>query len=138
MNVVIVSCGKNKRNAPASPAGQMYTGTLHAQMRRAAAALNPDRVLIISARYGLVPLETLIKPYELHATDPGAVTADVIADQARLLGVEDEPVTVLAPAPYLMLVRRTWRGPVTAPLEGLGRGIGPIKRKLADMYATAA
>ncbi|MEU8657446.1 DUF6884 domain-containing protein, partial [Actinoplanes philippinensis] len=95
--LVIVGCGSAKRDRPA-PAGRMYTGSYHAACRRAADAIG-GRLLILSARYGLISLDTWIEPYELRLGQAGAVTVPRVRAQARQLGIDTAgTVTVLAGA----------------------------------------
>jgi hypothetical protein len=68
------------------PAGELYTGSCHRAARRAAETLTQGaragRVLILSARWGLVELDEQIAPYDLWAGEKGAVTSERIRRQA--------------------------------------------------------
>ena len=69
--LVMVPCGSRKTQLPQAPAGQLYIGSYHLACRRAAAVLTtPDRILILSAMHGLLPLDRVIAPYELRMGDP--------------------------------------------------------------------
>lgn len=134
--VVVVSCGGRKADGPAV-AGELYTGSYHRAMRRAADALTRDggRVLILSARYGLVELDELLAPYELRLGDAGAVSAERVREQAEALGVADEAVTVLGGRAYVELAREVWVD-AEAPLAG-SRGICEQLGRLARIYRDA-
>ncbi|MGW6455921.1 DUF6884 domain-containing protein [Streptomyces sp. NPDC055078] len=51
-------------------AGRLCTGSLYAMARRTADALTADggTVLVLSARYGLIPLDRVIEPYGVPPT----------------------------------------------------------------------
>jgi hypothetical protein len=129
--LVIVACGSRKTQLPQAPAGQLYIGGYHVACRRAAAVLTtPDRILILSALHGLLPLDRVIAPYELRMGQPGSVTPDVLRRQAAQLQLVDEArVIVLAGAAYTAAARQVWPH-ATAPLAGVG-GLGHQLARLA-------
>lgn len=92
----VIPCSAAKLDH-AAPARDLYTGTMFrhtlANVERMAAVdnaegLGPARVLILSARYGLIDLDTVIEPYEQRMDQPGSITADDLADQALTLGID--------------------------------------------------
>ena len=72
-------CGSRKLDRPA-PAGEMYVGSYDRACARAAAARG-GRVLIISAKHGLLDPATVIEPYDLRMGQPGSVTASSCASR---------------------------------------------------------
>ncbi|MGP3950823.1 DUF6884 domain-containing protein [Streptomyces sp. 7N604] len=135
--VVIVACGGRKSTSKQPiPAGQMYTGSYHLALRRAADALThggrTGRVFILSALHGLLALEDPITPYDLRMGDEGSVTSGQLRQQAIDLGVIGAEATVLGPRAYVEASRTVWPD-LTAPLEG-SRGIGEQLGRLADIY----
>jgi hypothetical protein len=106
----VIPCGGAKLDRPA-PAAELYTGsmfrhTLAKATRRAeldqVEGVGPARVLILSARYGLVELGQVLEPYDLKMTDKGSVTAQDLTEQARRLGMEwGSQVYGLLPRAYL-------------------------------------
>ncbi|GAA0469342.1 hypothetical protein Aca07nite_28010 [Actinoplanes capillaceus] len=123
-------CGGAKLDRPA-PAGRMYVGSYHAACRRAAAAIG-GRLLILSARYGLIAPDTWIEPYELRMGQPGAVTMPMLRAQARRLGIDTAgTVTVLAGRDYADPVSAVWPH-AARPLDN-ARGIGPQLARLAEL-----
>src|SRR5690606_30344038 len=134
--VIIVSCGGAKIDTTQPvPAGEMYTGSYHLALRRAADARTrgrADRVLILSAFHGLLTLHDLIAPYDLRMGDEGSVTGERLRQQAADLGILDADVTVLGPRAYVEASRAVWPE-LTDPLAG-ARGIGGQLAKLADIY----
>lgn len=150
---VVVACGGDKRDRPC-PAGEMYVGSYHRAARRAAQALtSPDRILILSGFYGLLPLDQLIEPYDLRIDSPDGVGPRVIARQMRDRGLaEPGQVIVLGGKAYGKAMRSAVREltsptaphlePVRAgtvalslPLEGTS-GIGEQLQLMAAMART--
>jgi hypothetical protein len=135
-----LSCGGRKSTTEQPvPAGEMYCGSYHVALRRAAdslAAQDQDstaRVLILSALHGFVALDDLIAPYDLRMGDEGSVTGEKLRRQAADLGVLHADVTVLGPRAYVEAARAVWPR-LTDVLAG-ARGIGEQLAKLADIYA---
>ena len=144
--VVIVPCGGKKAVEPYGPrkgepvdveqAGKMYVGSYHLATRRAADALTRDgqdgRVLILSAKYGLLPLDRWIANYDLRLSDPGSVTAETMRHQAHDLCVTGAEVTVLAGQAYAALAREAL--PQAVDLLAGTSGIGEQLARLAAIY----
>jgi hypothetical protein len=121
--LVIVGCGAVKRDYPA-PAAELYTGSYFRSCLSAARALAPDeRVLILSALHGLLPVADLapVSAYNLRMGDPGAVTAAEVRAQAEQLRLLGRPVLALCSSRYADVCRLVWED-VSAPLAGLGIG----------------
>lgn len=127
--LVIVPCGQSKRTTRAQ-AGVMYTGPYHRDcLDYARSIASPQEILILSAKYGLLRLTDWVEPYDLRMGEPGAVTADVVREQARSLGVlEEHPVIALGGIEYTRVCRAVWPGCVL-PLAGVG-GLGHQRRWL--------
>ncbi|WP_432901968.1 DUF6884 domain-containing protein [Micromonospora matsumotoense] len=131
--VVIVPCGSAKRDRPA-PAGQMYTGSYHRACRRAADRLG-GRLVILSARYGLLTPDTVIEPYDLRMGQPGAVGVPTLRAQARRMGIDVAgTVTVLAGRDYADPVSAVWPH-ARRPLDGT-RGMPEQMALLAELART--
>ncbi|MFD8155346.1 DUF6884 domain-containing protein [Streptomyces sp. NPDC059720] len=147
--VVIVACGGRKavyadgvrKGQPVigERAGELYVGSYHRAMRRAADALTQGgrsgRVLILSAKYGLVELSQHLLNYNLKAGDPGTVDGETLRRQAHELGISGAAVTVLGGRAYVELAREVWDD-FAAPLAGT-RGIGEQLARLAAIYDPA-
>ncbi|WP_228994709.1 DUF6884 domain-containing protein [Streptomyces sp. DH8] len=132
--IVVIPCSGAKRDVPA-PAGELYLGSYHRACRATADALTRDRglTLVLSARYGLVPLDQVLEPYEMTFSDRGAVNDLTLQAQARRLGIDTvHDVTVLAGSAYVAAARTVWPHAV-APLAGLG--IGKQLQRLRDLRA---
>ncbi|MFI9005484.1 DUF6884 domain-containing protein [Streptomyces sp. NPDC053541] len=144
--VVIVACGGRKatftdgirKGQPVigARAGDLYVGSYHRAMRRAADVLTrggrSGRVLILSAKYGLVELDKHLLNYDLRAGAPGTVDGETLRRQAHELGISGAAVTVLGGRAYVELAGEVWEE-LAAPLAGT-RGIGEQLARLASIY----
>ncbi|RMI46752.1 DUF6884 domain-containing protein [Streptomyces triticirhizae] len=134
-----IPCGARKARAPFDstplPAGQMYTGPYNRAARRAADALTDSghagRILILSARYGLLDPAEAIRSYDLRLGAPGSITTEQLRQQADDLTLNGALVTVLAGRTYTDLVRSVFPDAHT-PLAG-ARGIGDHLSRLAHI-----
>jgi cytoplasmic iron level regulating protein YaaA (DUF328/UPF0246 family) len=73
--IVLISCGSKKMNKR-TKAKDMYQSPLFKNSLEYALKLNPDKIFILSALYGLLDLETEIEPYD--------VTISNVSKQNRL------------------------------------------------------
>lgn len=155
----VIPCGGEKLDH-AAPAGELYTGqmfrhALTSVQRLAAKDAVPAgdwwpgreaRVLVLSAKYGLVQLDQVLEPYDLRMGQPESVTVEQLAVQAQAFGIDwDEDtergteVYAFLPAAYLERLDaalRTLDVYVQDVYEGAvgsnGRpGIGPQRRVLS-------
>ncbi|MGW2227495.1 DUF6884 domain-containing protein [Streptomyces formicae] len=147
--VVIVACGGRKavyteglrKGEPVigARASELYVGSYHRAMRRAADVLTRGgrggRVLILSAKHGLVELGEHLLNYDVKAGDPGTVDGETLRTQAHELGIAGAAVTVLGGRAYIELAREVWDD-IAEPLAG-SRGIGDQLARLADIYDPA-
>lgn len=131
--LVITPCGATKLNQPA-PAYQLYLGPyFKANLRYAHSIASPSHIFILSGRYGLVPHDAVIAPYEQIMDGPGSITqAELVQQKARhpLLAGWDGPVVGLGGRRYVSRVLALWPQAAT-PLAGVG-GIGRQMRWLKE------
>lgn len=64
MKVVLISCG-SKKSTETVQAKDMYQSALFKKSYDYAKRLNPDKIFILSAKYGLLNLDKRISPYDL-------------------------------------------------------------------------
>lgn len=104
-HVVLIACGKTK--APIrSPARRLYQGDLFQKsLAYAERVLRPDAIFVLSAKYGLVPIDQSIGPYE--KTLNGASVAEkrewsdrVLAQLREEADLERDRFTILAGESY--------------------------------------
>ncbi len=60
--IVLISCVSKKQSIPL-PAKDLYISDLFIKSLRYAKAMNPDKIFVLSALYGLVPIDKEIAPY---------------------------------------------------------------------------
>lgn len=127
--LVFVACGATKLTVR-SRAAELYVGTYFRLALRAARRLVPDdRIRIVSALHGIVPLHWQVDPYNVRLGDVGAITAQDLRTQARAAHLHKcSDVTVLAGKGYANLIQQVWPN-AAAPLAGT-RGIGEQQHRL--------
>ncbi|OIJ63866.1 DUF6884 domain-containing protein [Streptomyces mangrovisoli] len=129
--LVVIPCGSRKLSRPAR-AADMYVGSYHRACRRTAEALRPERLLILSARYGLVDLDDMIEPYDTAHGTARATTRERILRQARDRGiVRLDPVVALGGGRHTALIRGV-SPHAHAPLAGAG-SLGAQMARLAAL-----
>lgn len=120
--LIVITCGSRKLDHPA-PAGELYTGAYHRACRRAAEALAPRRLLILSSAHGLLGVDDMVEPYDIAFGAADSIGPEQLAAQARERGLLDlDTVVVLAGAKHFRLARSVWPH-AQNPLTGLG-GMG--------------
>lgn len=145
--LIVLGCGKHKR-PHAAPAIDLYTGTFtRAQADWARSVTTQDRIVIFSARYGLVRADQVIEPYDVTLTGPPATSLADRVDDATLAAQADaldmDGVTItLAGLAYRRRLLRATRGRVIpvhpfveqARAQGHVPGIGTLRRAVAASH----
>ena len=136
---IVVGCGSMKRTEP-SPALDLYASA-YARTKAAWArsVTTEDRILVLSAKHGLVPGSDCIAPYDVTFRSPDAVSADTLAKQAANVGLSGQTIT-LAGLLYRGRLARSTGGavePVDPFVEmlraqGLPPGIGSLMRVMKE------
>lgn len=142
--VVVIPCSGEKAPGLRNAAGELftaaerYTGQFHRYARQHAERLGADRVLILSAAYGLLRLTDLCPDYEKKITDKDSIasTPGKLAHQALALGLrlDDVRVVSLCPAAYSAELARAIPD-LVEPLAG-SRGIGEQRGRIARLTRT--
>ena len=99
---VVIPCGAGKTDYPA-PAAELYTGSMFTLALAAARNLvDDDHILVLSARHGLVSLDTVLAPYDVKMGDGLAVDPIDLTDDMLDLGwhLADVDVYHLLPKTY--------------------------------------
>lgn len=122
--VVLISCVSKKLNKPA-PAHELYISDLFKKNLAYARKLKPKAIYILSAKYGLVPLEKRIAPYNktLNTMKDKQVRAWaelVLKDLRGKVGKKDQ-VIFLAGERYRKYLAPEF-SKVSVPMRGLGIG----------------
>ncbi|MYX26068.1 hypothetical protein GTY75_05190 [Streptomyces sp. SID8381] len=128
--LVVIACGGKKSDAPGKiPADERYTGNYFRACLMAAEVLDGP-TMILSAKYGLIPLTEEIENYDVTWGGKGSIRLGVVREQVEALGLEDAKVTVLGGERYVKAARQLWPD-AEAPLKG---GIGQQLKQLAGIY----
>ena len=123
--VVLLSCVKSKR-AQRCRAGDMYISPLFQKMMAYGQSLDPKRLFILSAKYGLLSPDDLIEPYELtlkkmKVGERRAWAQSVLAALRQNCDLDAHQFVFLAGVPYREnLVPHIKH--YTVPMEGLDFG----------------
>ncbi len=132
--VALIPCVSKKRSSRAR-AVELYTSTLFKLSLQYARKLSPDRILILSAKYGLVDLDEEIEPYDMtlnkmRAGERKAWAGKVIEQLKRDFDLQHDHFIILAGERY-----RQYLLPHLAsyeiPLKGLpiGKQLQFLKRQ---------
>ncbi len=133
--IVLLSCVKSKRNYPCR-AGEIYASPLFQKMMAYARRLNPERIFILSAEYGLLNPDDVINPYErtlknMKADEKQRWAQDVLSKLKRSCNIETDNFIFLAGVPYRENLVSHLRH-YDVPMEGLafGRQLQWLDRQL--------
>lgn len=98
----IVPCGADKVEGVIVPAVELYTSSTFRSAVAAARTIAAEgRILILSAKHGLIALDALVEAYDVRMGDEGSVEADTLAEQAEAHGIEwGDDVYGLLPRAY--------------------------------------
>jgi len=124
-HIVLLSCVKSKQQTPAL-AADLYTSTWFRSALAYAHSLQPDLVLILSAKHGVVDLDERIEPYEqtlnrMDIAERRRWAAEVLAQLGRRADLERDEFTILAGKKYREFVVPGLRR-CRVPMEGLRQG----------------
>lgn len=121
--LVIIPCGNKKSDSPQRAEDLYIGGYFKACLRFAKAVTTPDRIRILSAKYGLLELDRIIAPYNLHMIAKSRITKEEIEKQAIEQGLQDESnVIIAAGSEYAKVALQVWTD-ARWILKGVG-GIG--------------
>lgn len=136
--LIVIPCGKSKASV-ASRAAELYRGNyFRGCLAYARAHAVDDRIVILSGKYGLLPLDRVVSPYEQRIDKPGAITTAEVMAQAREMGLIDvRPVTALTGRAYSRVVNRIWPH-ARYPMDGVPDGMGGRLRWLAQQVGVSS
>jgi len=123
--IIFLACTKSKANKPCK-AREMYQGELFKKSLRYAQRLNPRKIYVLSAKYGLLELDDQIEPYE--KTLNGATKKErqqwsgMVYKQLQKKGVDfNEEAIFLAGENYRYFLKQLFTK-ASMPLKGLSIG----------------
>ena len=138
--IVLIPCGSKKLALSAKAKG-LYTGKLFKLNLEYAYKLKPYTIYILSAEYGLLTLEQVIKPYEktlnkMPISERRAWASRVIKQmKEKGIAIKQDKFTFLAGQKYReFLVPEMNKNNIEIPLEGLG--IGKQLQRLKKLVST--
>jgi hypothetical protein len=128
-NIVLLSCTKSKLDKPA-PAKDMYSPSPMFQKTKAyGETLKPDKMFILSAKYGLLPMDKQIEPYDLTLKTMKKDEKDkwgaMVKQQMSKVGVnpQSDKFTFLTGSEYMKpLEEFIPEGNIEKPMEGKRMG----------------
>lgn len=131
--IVLISCVSKKRSQK-SKASDLYISALFKKNLQYARNLNPDKIFILSAKYGLVELDDEIEPYDqtLNTMSSSQIkqwAKSVLGRLAESTDFQRDRFIFLAGAKYRGYLISQLRN-VETPLEGLR--IGEQLKRLND------
>lgn len=123
--IILISCVRRKKNYK-TKAKNLYISPLFQYHLKYAESLNPDKIFILSAKYGLLELEKEVEPYEKTLNNMSAEqikrwALQVILELKKVADLNKDQFIFLAGAKYrkyLMHHIRNFR----IPLKGLPIG----------------
>ncbi|NEC21187.1 DUF6884 domain-containing protein [Streptomyces parvus] len=128
--LVVVACGEKKSGKPGKiRADERYIGNYFTACLMASEVMD-GATMVLSAKYGLIPLSEEIENYDVTLGSKGSIRLAAVKRQVEEMGLTDARVTVLGGARYVKAARQIWTG-VEAPLTG---GIGQQLKQLAGIY----
>lgn len=123
--IVIITCGKAKQSCPAK-AIDIYIGSVFKGKLKYAKMLYPEApIYILSAKYGIIPADLIIEPYDLMVPDKEndffRDWSNKVTNQLHIFDKEED-IVFLGNQHYFKPVNAYFRGTKHAPLLGLSPG----------------
>ena len=120
--ICIISCGSKKALTP-KPAKYLYTGTHFKRcLMWAMANFSQDDIYILSAKYGLLKLDTIIEHYDLKMGQKGCVSIEKLKEQAFMFRIDHQKVISTCGERYREALDKVFYKP-EYPFKGLSMGI---------------
>ena len=125
MLVALISCVKSKREGR-HPAKELYTSPLFRKMLAFAESRKPDLIYVLSAKYGLVPIEKEIDSYEqtlatMSKAERYLWANQVVTDLSKTCDIQRDQFLLLAGRIYGEHICSRLGG-VEVPMRGLSMG----------------
>jgi len=125
MKIILISCVSKKLDKK-SKAGDIYISPLFRYNLKYALSLNPEKIFILSAKYGLLNLEQEIEPYNQTLNKMSSLeikdwSSLILKDLKKLSNLEKDEFIFLAGnnyRKYLLPYIKNYK----IPLQGLGIG----------------
>ncbi|MEA3430919.1 MAG: hypothetical protein U9R08_06595 [Nanoarchaeota archaeon] len=123
--IVLISCVSKKLNQK-SKAQELYISPLFKKNLKYAKSLNPDKIFILSAKYGLLKLDEEIEPYEktlnkMRVHEIKEWADSVLNQLKKSVDIENDELTFLAGNNYRKFLLPHIKH-YKIPMQGLGIG----------------
>jgi hypothetical protein len=117
--IVLLSCVATKLSKP-SPAGELYSSPLFKGSLKYANSLDPDDIVILSAKHYVLPLEQVIAPYDktllnMPSDEIKEWAEEVLRRLRKRYDLENDEFIILAGAKYRKYIVpeiKNWSSPV--------------------------
>ena len=117
--IVLLSCVATKLPKPA-PAGKLYNSPLFKGSLEYANSLNPDNIVILSAKHYVLPLDQVIAPYDktllnMPSDEVKEWAEEVLRRLRKRYNLEQDEFIILAGAKYRKYITpelKNWSSPV--------------------------
>lgn len=135
MRIILISCASKKLDKPARTS-DLYISPLFKKNLQYAKKLNPDKIFILSAKYGLLELDKIINPYNITLNN---MKIDKRKDWAKKVLTQLDNKTDLSKDKFIFLAGKKYREYLISkmknykiPMKGLGIGkqLAFLKSKL--------
>lgn len=125
VKIVLISCVSQKLSHP-SKAGDLYISDWFKKALAYAHTLNPHRIYILSAKYGVIPLDEIIEPYDktlntMRVADRRAWAENVIETLRILTDLSKDEFIFLAGQKYREFLIPSMSH-YAVPMKGMGIG----------------
>mgnify|MGYP003399066231 CR=1 FL=1 len=132
-HIVLIQCSATKLDRPAK-ARDMYVSTLFKHSLRYAESLKPDKIYVLSGKYGLLHLDDYIEPYNVFIGDMDMISQHnwakgVVESLKKECDVDNDDFTLLCGVKYRRFIMRYLKN-TRVPMTGIG--IGEQLRFLKD------
>ena len=137
MRVILISCASKKKDSK-DKAKDLYTSPLFRLNLKYAKSLRPDKIFILSAKYGLMDLEQEIEPYNktlnLMSSEEIKEWADKIIKQLKeVIDLKKDEVIFLAGENYRKyLIPHIHNYKIPLKGLGIGRQLKYLKEKISN------
>jgi hypothetical protein len=124
-NIVLLSCVKSQHTYKAA-VRDLYYGQFFSKCLKYAESQKPDKILVLSSKYGLLRLDEEKEPYnvalsEMPARERRAWAENVIAQLKHECDTENDHFLILAIDLYLEYIQSALKHK-KMPMQGLRRG----------------
>jgi len=125
MKIVLISCASRKLPTRAK-VRELYTSDLFKKNLKYASQINPDKIFILSAKYGLLDLDDEIEPYNITLNNMKGEEIRLWAEQVlrkleEIVNLDTDEFVFLAGEKYRRYLVPKIKN-YSLPLQGLGIG----------------